>query len=354
MRRRAIQRMSPKTALTPRQQRHENILKSLTVINAAGWLRPAELGAFVWPKNALPKAPASALVRSLLASDLVHAVALPDRAGQALTLARKGASLLRRERQLDATAIERWEPPGSWRHDLLAVGVLAQLYRAEWQVIPEAWIRRRVGLRSVPKMADGLARDPSGAWWWFEMEHARKTGPAMRHLAQTAAGIGLGTISLLDRRPVGMLIGYPAAARDEGGDRIDHRLRVTRAIEQACSGPVRLAWAACEVQGAGVASCTLEGSTAHPDGARRVLGVLEANGWAVDAAGWLVAQYHPYEARVRESRWDPPWEYEVRGPGISPEALPTVENVTAAKLAAAGVIADAVAAGQAARARERQ
>lgn len=359
LRRCAIQRMSPKTALPPHQQHHENILEALTVIDSCGWSRAAELGSFIWPQNALPKAPASVLIKTLLAANLVHAIDLPDRAGAALLLTRRGAAMLRQERQLAATACERWEPPGSWRHDLIAVGLLAQLHRRGWRVIPEASIRRQVNLHTT-KIPDGLARDLDGRWWWIEMEHARKSGPAMKHLAQTAAAIGLGRVEILGIRPVGMLVGYPETARDEGGNRIDHQLRVTRAIERTCSTPVHLIWAACTLYGAGVQSCNLETSTAHPDLARRVLQTLEAQGWrqAPETPSMLVSQHPPHRAYVWKSAvYHPPWVYDADGPGIQPyteaEVRPTVATLTEAKMAAAALIADAIAAEKAARTRKR-
>lgn len=256
--------------------------------------------------------------------------------------------MLRQERQLTATACERWEPPGSWRHDLMAVGLLAQLYQGGWRAIPEASIRRQVNLRAT-KIPDGLARDPEGRWWWIEVENARKTGPAMKHLAQTAAAIGLGRVEILGIRPVGMLVGYPETARDEGGDRIDHKLRVTRAIERTCGAPVRLVWAACALYGAGVKSCDLKTSTAHPDLAQRVLGVLEAQGWHQDpeTQGMLVSQHPPYRAYVwKNAMYDPPWAYDANGAGILPyaeaEVRPTVASLTEAKHAVAVLIANAI------------
>ena len=326
------------------------------MIDSCGWLRATELGAFIWPKNALPKGPASALVKALLAANLVHAIELPNRAGSAFLLTRRGAATLRRERQLTATACERWEPPGSWRHDLMAVGLLAQLYRCGWRVIPEAFIRRRVNLRTT-KIPDGMARDTEGRWWWVEMENARKTGPSMRHLAQTAAAIGRGGVEILGTHPVGTLVGYPAVSRDEGGHRIDHRRRVTHAIERICSSPVHLAWAACRLHGAGVESYNLETATAYPDLTRRVLRTLEAQGWRQDEHGVLVSQYPPHQAYVwKNTMYDPPWAYDVNGPGIQPyaeaEARPTVPNLTEAKFAAATLIANVITADQIARARE--
>lgn len=344
--------------LTAQQQRRENILKSLRAISDFGWLRAPEMGAFVWPQNALPSAPASPLVRAMLAENLIRAHALPDRAGRALMLSRRGAATLRKS-GIEASACDRWEAPSSWRHDLLAAGLLGQLHRRGWEVISEARIRGKVG-GLVAKIPDGLARDPSGAWWWVEIENARKTGPALRHLAQTAAAIGSGSVGILGVRPAGLLVGY-TLARDEGGDRVDHRLRVTRAIAGAAEAPVPVLWACCELQGCSVIGLGLQDERIASDRVRKLLAELSrrrGGGWLRTAENVLEARYGDYAMTVAlQEAYQPPWTHEATGPGIVPyagaEVRPTSATITEAKAAAAQLVADALAAAKAREAAHR-
>jgi hypothetical protein len=260
----------------------------------------------------------------------------------------------------EASACDRWEAPSSWRHDLLASGLLGQLYRRGWQVVSEARIRGKVGGLGA-KIPDGLARDPSGGWWWIEVENARKTGAAMRHLAQTAAGIGAGSVGLLGVRPAGMLVGYPALARDEGGDRVDHRSRVTRAIAGAAEAPVPTLWARCELQGCSLVGLELQGERIASDRVRRLLAELarrRGGGWLRTAENALEARYGDYVMTVAlQEGYQPPWTHEATGPGIAAyaeaEVRPTNATISEAKAAAAQLVADAIAAAKAREAAHR-
>lgn len=287
-----------KTSYTSQQQRAENIADALRIVHLHGWLRPIKMGTYLWPQNALPSAPGYALAKALQEKRLVHGIALPYKAGTGLVLARRGAALLREDGITGAQAQERWRPSSSWRHELIAAGTLASLYKSGWNVLPEAEIRRRVNQRDVPKMPDGLACNPAGQWWWIEVEQARKSGPALRRMASYVSAVGNGGIEICGVRATGALIAYPHAASDEGGHHIDHRLRVQHAVETWARGPVPILWAPSTMHGVGVKSVALEMETLHPNAARRVHRVLEARKWHPDENGVLVGTHPPHTANA--------------------------------------------------------
>ncbi|WP_345796273.1 hypothetical protein [Castellaniella sp. MT123] len=339
-----------KTSPSSQQQRKENIIDALYFIHQHGWLRPIEMGVHLWPQNAFPRAPGYALAKVLQEKRLVRGVVLPDKAGTALVLARRGAALLREDGIAGAQAQERWRPSSSWRHELIAAGTLATLYKYGWDVLPEAEIRRRVNLRDTLKLPDGLARDPEGRWWWIECEQARKSGPQLRRMASYVSAVGNGETEICGVRTTGTMIAYPHEARDEGGHRIDHRLRVTHAIETWAWGPVPIIWASCTMHGAGVQSIATEMETLHPDAARRVRRVLDARKWQPDESGVLVGTHPPHTAHVwHDEDYGPGWYANVEGPGIEPGELASYHpTISEAKWDAAQRIANARAKGKAA------
>jgi len=338
---------TPKPTPTPQQQRHQNIVDALYFIHMHGWLRPIELGGFLWPKNALPRAPGYAIAKVLQQLRLVHAIVLPDRVGRALVLARRGAALLRENGIATAQAQECWQCARSWRHELIAAGVLAALYKDGWDILPEREIRRRTGSHQTTKIPDGLACDRGGNWWWIEVEHARKSGPQLRRLA-THISATSGKVEICGMRTTGVLLAYPKDVRDEGGHRIDHRRRVTHAAETWIKGPVPILWAPCQMLGAGVLSVTTESEVLYPSAARRVLKVLDARKWEAggDGDSWI-GTHPPHTAYVwHDEEYGSGWWSDVEGPNLGDECAAYSATLSGAKMAAAQRIADALAKGK--------
>ena len=142
------------------EQRDQNDLLGLGWINRFGWLRTAELGPLIWPKDRYAVDRTNRITRGWIARDLVIARPLPDGAGRALVLSACGARLLR-EAGIEAQSgkdigeiVEgRWQAPATWRHDLISAGVLADLYVRGYQVSPERELRRLTGAWSKSRMA---------------------------------------------------------------------------------------------------------------------------------------------------------------------------------------------------------
>ncbi len=114
----------------------------LLLIHNFGWMRSKELGRILWPKSRRPSVNASELIAKWKRAGWVLVRSLPDNMGRALVLSAAGAAYLRTAGYSDAvtgkdwgeTHGEKWFAPRTWRHELLALGLLAQLSTEGWQV----------------------------------------------------------------------------------------------------------------------------------------------------------------------------------------------------------------------------
>lgn len=322
----------------------------LNWVHRFGWIRTAELGAMLWPSTAPASATrqANRIVKSWVKRGLVIERELPDRAGRALVLAQRGVDLLTEHDVKAATGKDIgkliaepewhpplkyepvWLPPKTWRHDLLAAGILAELHRQGWAVFPEREIRQRSAW--LAKLPDGLAvRGTDVAW--IEVERSHKTGPEGRNLRDALVAVGAGeAASVLGHRPTVAMVAYEPSARDSRGCAIDHRARITNAVSETAKKPVAILWAACTLRGpAGLGTVKFERETIGTD---RAAGILKRMSWQPDPAeeGVLVAGYSQYLARVWEDEYG--WSYQ-----IDERPAGYADNMTAAKRACADEIA---------------
>ncbi|WP_313818822.1 hypothetical protein [Cupriavidus sp.] len=329
------------------EQRHQNSIKALHWVHRFGWLRATELGILMWPQHASQQVLGSRLAKQLVERQLVIERRLPEGAGRALVLAAAGVRLLA-EIGVGATSGkdigkelgEHWIPALSWRHDLAAHGVLAALYKNGYEVFPELELRRQVG--RIAKLPDGLARK-GGDVLWLEVESARKSGPEMRKLAAAVCAVADGAMPpVVDLTPTVPMVAYYADATDERGHQLDHRARVTRAVQGAAKRPTEVMWAACLYRGAGIGKMVLERETLIPDAALAVLRVMDAGGWRPlpDADDVSCATYGGLQAQV--------WNDDMHGWSciiVDNSTLDPVghalqaSSISAAKLAAAARIA---------------
>ena len=172
---------------TPFEQRRLKDANGLLFVYQFGWLRTAELGKLMWPDSPASRQAADRLARSWIERQFVIVRDLPDGAGRALVLAKAGVRLLAENgiesgsgKSIGKLNGDDWLPPASWRHDLIAHGVLCELHRLGYTVYPEMELRRRAS--SHPKIPDGFAIK-SGEGIWLEVENARKSGKEMHNLA---------------------------------------------------------------------------------------------------------------------------------------------------------------------------
>lgn len=295
----------------------------------------------MWPSNATSRHQADRLARSWLARRLVLARPLPEGAGRALVLAARGVQLLNNGgvdactgKDIGETVAGNWLPPSTWRHDLLAAGVLVSLYRQGWSVYPEPQVRRQTG--SLTKWPDGVAQRDDQVLW-IEVEAARKTGPAMRQLAEALCVAAEGTAhSVLGLKPTAALVAYRVDALDERGHGIDHRNRVRKAISAAARCPIEVTWGECTaLETGGVSHVKFIRESIQPDIALKIRRVLDAGGWQ-HQDGCLVATYGARRVHVWEDDDAPGlWGWSV-GDRASRE-----DSCEAAKRAGAAALAQA-------------
>ena len=289
--------------MTPYEQRRENDFVGLRWLHQFGWLRTTELGPLIWPTNATARHQADRLVRSWLERELVLVRMLPEGAGRALVLAIRGVRMLAEHgyvatsgKDVGETSGHEWRPPTTWRHDLLAAGVLVDLHKRGWEVFPEAHVRRHSSKNT--KLPDGLARKGADVIW-LEVESARKTGPSMRHLANALCVVASGgAATLIGMKPTLAMVAYRADAKDERGHSLSHRNRVRAAVAAEAKSAVELIWAECHVKGtAGVNAATYKEDRVESDLSSAILKRLNAVGWR-DEDGCLVSSYGARRAYV--------------------------------------------------------
>ena len=307
------------------EQRKQNDVTGLAWVNRFGWIRTTELGPLLWPGNPSARHQADRLVRSWLERGLLLARELPEGAGRALVLSQGGVDLLASQ-GVSATLGKDigkfikdpkwrpplkyeplWLPPKTWRHDLLAAGLLVELHRQGWTVYPEREIRQRSGW--LAKLPDGLAVKGAEVAW-LEVERASKTGADGRKLTDALCAVGTGeAVSVLGHRPTVAMVAYQPDARDSRGYALDHRARIKAAVAETTRKPVAILWAACTLRGpAGMGTVKFERETIQSDRAGRILPRMS---WGPDPTeeGVLVASYSPYLARVWQDEYG--WSYQV-------------------------------------------
>lgn len=326
--------------------RLQNTVTALHFVHQFGWLRVVELGTLMKPHTATALEAGSRLARSLISRRLVLVRRLPEGAGQVLVLATAGVRLLAEHgicavsgKSIGRASGKYWIPSMTWKHDVLAHGVLCELFKRGYEVLPEAEIRRRAG--NIAKLPDGLARAPDGSWLWLEVESARKSGLHMRRLADAMTAVSAGQVEVCGVRPTRSLVAYVGSAFDERGHRLNHRERVASAIAATARSDVQLSFAECSRKGAaGISSIQLTEATVAADRASAILKRLDASGWRCDeAAGVTKAHYGSCTAYV----WQDPdaprtWSYDADGDGWR-GAAGYADNISEAKRCAAALIA---------------
>lgn len=303
-------------------QNHElrlrNDLAALRFIHLFSWLRITSLGTLMKPHTATSLEAGSRLARSLISRQLVLARRLPEGAGQALVLAAAGVRLLAEHgihavsgKSIGRTVGKEWIPSTAWKHDILAHGVLCELFKLGYAVMPEAEIRRRAGI--LAKLPDGLARSPDGTWLWLEIENARKSGPHMRRLADAIAAVSEAQIEVCGVRPSRCLVAYWNHSQDERGYRVNHRERITKAIAAQARSDIQLTFAECSRKGnAGISNIVFSETTVPADHTSAILNLLNANGWYPDEkSGVCKANYGNCTAYVWQDLDAPgTWSYD--------------------------------------------
>ncbi len=300
--------------MTPHEQRRLKDALGLHFVYQFGWLRTAELGKLLWPESPAGRQAADTLVRSWIKRQLVIVRELPDGAGRAFVLATAGVRLLAENdiaagsgKDIGRFTGDGWLPPASWRHDLIAHGVLCELHRRGYRVYPEMELRRRA--EGYPKIPDGFAvKDGEGIY--LEVENARKSGYEMRKLADALSIVASGqAASISGVKPTTAMVAFLPSAIDERGYSLSHQTRVRNAIQAVAKNDLSIYWAKCKLLGsAGVGQVDIQKDLISADRASRVLDILEASGWYPEDGG-LYSSYNKHIAHIWEG--DHGWGYSV-------------------------------------------
>lgn len=324
--------------MTPTEQHLQNDLDGLQFIHQFTWLRTHELGPLLWPSSHHSRHQANRLVRNWLKRRLVIERTLPERSGRAIVLATAGVRLLA-EHGIHATTgkdfgemqSNAWTPPSTWRHDLIAHGVLVDLYLKGFSISPEAEIRRNEG--HLKKLPDGLAWK-DGEVVWLEVEHSRKTGAAMKHLVQTLSTIAEGTAPpILGMSPSHAMVAFAPDQTDERAYALDHKYRVKNAVSATVLRAVPIYWAECSIRCAGVYAVRYTDDVIEADKPAAIQRQMEVCGWRREADA-LICRYGARVAFVWEDDEANAWGWQV-------DDIPAerVNTVTEAKRRCAELIA---------------
>ncbi len=265
---------------TPRIDRDELAANALFFIAQWKWLRPTELGRLIYPGDPFARKYAEKLVRKLMLLKMLIARPLPGhQSGTAYVLSARGAAQLkewsrdgayRTVKVWGTTKDGGWAPPDSWRHDLIAAGVLSFTAEREgFEVMPETMLRGQVP--DAEKHPDGLVIDRGRKHsYWLEVEFSRKSGRNIDHLVsalvKAARGTPLTYYDCIQDTPVKAgLVAIQKDARDERGYRLNHWHRIESAIrKQGLSTPVRIVVAWVQMKGVGVGAVTFEVKQLEP------------------------------------------------------------------------------------------
>ena len=324
------------------EMRHDNDVLGLGWIHQFGWMRSVELGRMMWPNDQHSRTRADRVIRGWIERGLVIERKLPDGARRAVVLSEAGARLLNGTAITGASSGKdwgetdglRWKPNANWRHDLLATGVLTHLYEDGYEVIPEKTLRRENP--ALVKIPDGLAWN-SQRVIWLEVENARKTGAAMKNLAEAICVVATGACKPVSgHKPTLPILAFVTDGKDERGLQLNHPMRVSKAIQIAAKEEVTLGWAECSLAGCGVTAVKLQIERIQANRALKILSILNAGGWQEDSNGCQVAQYGGFTATI----WFDDlmgWSYQVEGVGTH-EPAGQAENISEAKYGCANVL----------------
>ena len=319
-------------------QRYENDVDALKFIYQYGWLRPQELGHLMWPNMTRDGyAHTCRAAQSWLKRGLILARPLPDGAGRAFVLAAAGVQMLKDANHEASTGKDfgrmkdsHWTPPTNWKHDLLATGVLVRFENQDWVVYPEATIRRQGA--NLSKIPDGiLVRGDDVVW--LEVEQTRKSGKLILELGSALARVAAGQMEdVCGHRPNRAALAYAIDAHDERSNQLNHKLRVTTAIQKVSQQDTEIIWLACRTKRSGLDTFSASVELVSADAATKVLKVLDSCEWR-ERGGALRSNYGERQVAITPGD-DRGYIY-----AIDDQQPLWAANITAAKRGAASLIA---------------
>lgn len=310
----------------------ETEVRALQLIHEHKWLRPTELGIFLFKTHT--RKYASKLLTKLRKDHLVIERQLPERQGKALLLAKNGAQLLRENGVESAKSGKDWgtltdkefKPSLTYKHDLLVSATAASLC-SDYAFTTERTLEEYLKGVLPPKIPDGLLKAEGDSYIWLEVESARKTGrqytkkgyqPQAGHfqklinaLIDAARGTTWGVVGR-EFRIKGACVAYDINAKNELGHKIDHRGRIERAIKAQIASDIEIMFVGLELSPTLVVTAVhRETVMLHSDKQQRLLNELC---WHKDPTGAETARERRYRLSVQ---FVDGWRYQIDNKELS-------------------------------------
>lgn len=280
-------------------------IKGLLMVAKFGWLRTAELGKLLWPESKYSRQIADQFLSNWIKRKLVIVRELPERYGRFFVLAKGGVDLLAEHgivastsgKNIGRTESGSWIPPATWKHDLIAAGVLAELHKRGYDIYPENEIKRTGNCEAGMKIPDGLAVRNEEVIW-LEVENARKTGKHAKTLAGALIRVADESIyNVIGKKANKALVAYPMNCIDERGYSLDHKTRVTNIVASLANEDIKVAWAECEMKGAGVKSIKF---TKDEIKSHRAIAIAKQISWREIRENLITAGYSNFYLQIEK------------------------------------------------------
>ena len=264
----------------------KNDLLGLQLINRWGWMRPAELGMYMWPKTKdHGRKQACAQCSKWLDRGLVLQRKLPQRAGYCYVLAKAGVDFLKENGKKSVTGKDigrgsgdDWLPPIDWRHQLLTVGTVAifDLAHTKEKALSDLEIKRlNIPLYKIPDALCHFNDFKGNIYTLFvETENARKTNTKdLKKFIRVFHDVAKGVWQLNGFKPNAIGIVF------DKDNKVNHRLRMTNYLKSNLHIPVLVFWFACTTKMNGVISFSFDKETIQPDQVEEFIRDINKNGW---------------------------------------------------------------------------
>lgn len=263
----------------------KNDLLGLQLINRWGWMRPAELGTYLWPKSKdNGRKQACAQCQKWLDRGLVLQRKLPQRAGYCYVLAKAGVDFLRENgreavtgKDIGRGSGEDWLPPSDWKHHLLTIGTvsLTDGLHDRAKALSDLAIRRmNLALYKFPDAVCFFEWDDEWLTLFVETENARKTkGKDLNKMITAFQQVAKGVLHIGSFTPNAVGIVY------DKENKINHRLRMTNLLKSKMQIPVLVIWMECTTKMYGVREVNYCRELIEPDRVQAYILDINDNGW---------------------------------------------------------------------------
>lgn len=226
-----------------------NTIKILNLIAKFGWLRPQEIAKFIWPNTPTSQKAAERWARNAIENGLILSRKLPKKTGQCLVLTQRGCDLLSQNnigfnaksgKDIGKFVDGEWQPTQWWQHDLIISSSIAESYLLDKNIEFFTEKEIRIAYPKLSKYPDFIMKidfhkNGNYEWHWVEVENARKTGAAMKLLANQLVEIAENDVINVGYYLFGnyvrkSLVIYSPNSLDERGHNLNHSTRIESMI----------------------------------------------------------------------------------------------------------------------------